>query len=129
LNTWDDDDVERWLNDNPLPKDFIYNGEKVWPRYVLKHGYGQWLRTAGSYHPALRGLFRLVCDILKEVPDGSELPTPERLQAELEAHASMHGTLGLEIEPATEPTVGQGVDFSRRLKRNQPPDPAASATA
>lgn len=98
MNTWNDDDVEQWLTDWPLPADFTWNGQKVWPRYQLKHGYGQWLRTAGSYNPALRGLFRLICEILQAVPDGQAMPTVDQLVAALAAHAAQQPTLGLELD-------------------------------
>lgn len=126
MSSWTDDDVERWLNDYPLPADFTYRGEKVWPRYQLKHGYGQWLRTAGSYHPALRGLFRSICHILQGWPVGQDLPTPEELAADLKAGETVTGSLGLELDPPPRP-IGQGVDFAKRLRANQPPDlpPAA----
>jgi hypothetical protein len=76
---WTDEDVEAWLNDWPLPADFTWKGERVWPRYALKHGYGQWLRTAGSYHPALQGLFRLACQVIQGLPVGTPMPTPAQL--------------------------------------------------
>lgn len=98
MNTWNDDDVERWLRDNPLPADFAWNGEKAWPRYQLKEGYGQWLRTAGSYHAALRGLFRLICEIIQDLPDGEEMPTPEQLAAKLQAHAAKQAQINLLID-------------------------------
>lgn len=93
---WNDDDVERWLSDFPLPQDLTWRGERVWPRYALRAGYGQWLRTAGSYHAALRGLFRLVAEILKAKPVGAPMPTPEELAAELRAYEAVQGTLGVE---------------------------------
>lgn len=96
---WTDQDVERWLNDYPLPQGFKWRGEVAWPRYELKHGYGQWLRTAGSYHPALRGLFRLVCDVIKGWPDGAPLPSPDQLAGQLRAYETVQPSLGLD-EPA-----------------------------
>lgn len=124
---WEREDTERWLDDYPLPADFVHNGEVVYPRYQLRTGYGQWLRTAGSYHPALRGLFALVHEVLAEKSaTGARMPTPEELGTELAAIVTMQGTLGLDPEPAApaaaaQPAVGQGVDFARRLKANQPP--------
>ena len=79
MNTWERDDVERWLNDFPLPADLTFRGEKVWPRYRLKKGFGFWLRTAGPYHPAMRGLFSLIVEIIQAVPVGQAMPTPTRL--------------------------------------------------
>ncbi len=102
MNTWNDEDVERWLNDNPLPAEFEWNGERVWPRYQLKHGYGQWLRTAGSYHVALRGLFRLVCDVLQEIPDGAEMPSTGELIVRLQVKAQPQAALDL---PAAAPAA------------------------
>lgn len=104
---WNDDDVERWLTDWPLPQDFTWKGETVWPRYQLKHGYGQWLRTAGPYHPALRGLFGLIAAIIKAIPAGHPMPTPEQLQAELKAYETVQETLGVDDEPAAE--IGRGM--------------------
>lgn len=98
---WEREDTERWLNDYPLPADFTWRGEKVWPRYQVKHGYGQWLRTSGPYHVALRGLFALVHDLLAAVPAGAAMPAPEDLAAQLRALETVQGTLGLEAdEPA-----------------------------
>lgn len=124
MNTWDDDDVERFLNDWPLPAGFIWHGEKAWPRYQLKKGYGQWLRTAGSYHPALRGLFRTICNKLQAWPVGQELPTPDELAAELKAGEELTGSLGLELDPTPPPTaIGRGVDFAALLRKNRAPQP------
>jgi hypothetical protein len=102
---WEREDTERWLNDYPLPADFTWHGEIAWPRYELKHGYGQWLRTAGPYHVALRGLFTLVHDLLAAVPEGAAMPGPEDLAAQLRALESVPETLGLGLEdkPLTSP--------------------------
>jgi hypothetical protein len=97
---WTDQDVENWLADYPLPADFTWQGERAWPRYQLKQGYGQWLRTAGSYHPALRGLFRACCDLLQAIPTGAPLPTPDELAAQLRSFEAVQGTLGLGSETA-----------------------------
>ncbi len=124
MTTWQDDDVERWLNDYPLPADFMWGGEKAWPRYQLKKGYGQWLRTAGSYHPALRGLFRSICDLLQVWPVGQDLPTPDELAAELKAGESVTDSLGLELDE-TPSGIGRGVDFAaklREIRANPPPE-------
>lgn len=94
---WTDDDVERWLNDYPLPADLTWKSERVWPRYELKHGYGQWLRTAGSYHPALRGLFRLVCQVLQGLPVGRPMPTPPELVRELKKHEAVQADLPISV--------------------------------
>lgn len=129
MSNWTDEDVEKWLNDWPLPADFTWGGEKAWPRYTLKHGYGQWVRTAGSYHPALRGLFRAVCDLLQAWPVGKDLPTPEQLAAELTAGQAVTDSLGLELDE-TAPPLGRGIDFAAKLREfraHRPPDlpPAA----
>lgn len=82
-SNWDHDDVERWLTDYPLPADFTFRGERVWPRYQLKKGYGFWLRTAGPYHPGLRGLFNLIVEIIQAVPAGQRLPGPDEIAARI----------------------------------------------
>lgn len=79
MSDWTRDDVERWLNKYPLPATMTFRAEKVWPRYQLKKGYGFWLRTAGPYHPALRGLFALIVEIINAVPVGQAMPTPDQL--------------------------------------------------
>lgn len=109
---WEREDTERWLNDYPLPADFVYHGQKVWPRYQLKHGYGQWLRTAGPYHVALRGLFAQVHDLLALIPPGGRMPAPDELAAQLRALDTMQGTLGIEEPPPPPPsaTYGQGMN-------------------
>lgn len=106
---WDDDDVERWLSDFPLPPDFTWRGEVVYPRYQLKHGYGQWLRTAGSYHPALRGLFRLVCEIIQGLPVGAPMPSSAELVAALKRYEAAQAPLPLEEGPAPGATGGDGL--------------------
>lgn len=123
MSTWNDEDVENWLNDYPLPADFTWGGEKAWPRYQLKFGYGQWLRTAGSYHPALRGLFRLCCDVLQQWPTGQDMPTAEQLAIALQAEVTMGGAL--ELDPAAD--IGRGVDFAAKLRKNRPPENPAPA--
>lgn len=115
---WSDDDVERWLTDHPLPADFTWNGERAYPRKTLLCGYGQWLRTSGPYHPALRGLFRLCCDVLINLPVGSALPDPRELAAMLKAHAARQGTLGL---PDSEPT-GNPAETQSEPTDNPPDD-------
>lgn len=98
---WEREDTERWLTRWPLPPDFKWKGQVAWPLYELKHGYGQWLRTAGSYHRSLRGLFLLCHDLLAALPVGAPMPSPEDLAAQLRALETIQGTLG--IEPADEP--------------------------
>lgn len=137
-NGWNADDVERWLNDFPLPADLEFNGEKVWPRYRLKKGYGFWLRTSGPYHRALRGLFNLVVQIIQAVPVGKIMPTPEQLAEQIRAHQAAQGVLVFSIEdnapardekdnPAVDPKArpshfdaafGQGVDFARKNREH-----------
>lgn len=92
---WTDDDVTRWLNDFPLPADFTWTrvdrtkdtkekietpGTAVRPSH---HGvaYGKWLRET----PYFPGLFEAVRDIIRAVPAGGTLPTPEELAAQLKA--------------------------------------------
>lgn len=80
---WSRDDTEKWLTDWPLPGDFTFHGEIAWPRYRAKFGYGQWLRTAGPYHVALRGLFLLIHEILAQIPVGHAMPTTDQLVAKI----------------------------------------------
>lgn len=130
---WEREDTERWLKDYPLPPDFVWNGEKVWPRYQLQHGYGQWLATAGSYHPALRGLFALIHDILAEKSaTGARAPTPDELASELRAYATLQGTLGIEVEEIPKPAAPaagewKGVDFAQKLRAKQAGDNPTTA--
>jgi len=132
--SWTPDDVERWLNDYPLPKDLRFRGEIVWPRYTLKKGYGFWLRTAGPYHVAFRGLFNLVVQIIQALPVGKAMPTPEQLADKIRAHEAAQGVLTFGADecgperaekdnPAVDPNArpgpaetnfGQGVDFARK---------------
>lgn len=79
---WTLDDTERWLTDYPLPATFKWNGQRAYPRYTLKKGYGFWLRTAGPYYPALRGLFALCHAVLAALRPGVDrMPDGERLAA------------------------------------------------
>jgi hypothetical protein len=105
---WEREDTERWLNDYPLPAGMTFRGEKVWPRYQLKKGYGFWLRTAGPYHPALRGLFALLHELLAAVPVGQPMPLPELLAERVRAWEGRQAELpltdeALEAMPANEP--------------------------
>jgi hypothetical protein len=93
--SWDREDVERWLNDNPLPADMEFRGARVWPRYALKKGYGFWLKTAGPYHPALRGLFGLIVEIIQAIPVGHPMPTAMQLMQRVKAWESMQLDLPL----------------------------------
>lgn len=95
---WTRDDVERWLNDYPLPKDFVFRGEKVWPRYQLKKGYGFWLKTAGPYHVALRGLFQLCVQLIQEVPVGAPMPSPDELAARIRYWETLQAELPMSLE-------------------------------
>ncbi len=83
-------DTERWLTDYPLPATFKWNGSRAYPSYTLvakdEHGklkgYGFWLRTAGPYHPALRGLFMLCHRTLAGLRTGVDpMPSGEQLAA------------------------------------------------
>lgn len=79
---WTIEDTEHWLTDWPLPATFMWNGTRAYPRYTLKKGYGQWLRTAGPYHAALRGLFMLCHQTLAALRPGVDrMPAPEQLAA------------------------------------------------
>lgn len=111
---WTDDDVEAWLTDFPLPKDFVFNGEKVWPRYRVKRGYGYWLRTAGPYHPALRGLFRLIVRIVtRRVEREQPLPTPEELtELILDEAKSDELPLALDTLDQTQPKPSDNPDHT-----------------
>jgi hypothetical protein len=98
MNDWTPDDTERWLNDYPLPRDFVFpplppgvrpvlegrdpgepNQARAWPLYQVKKGYGFWLRTAGPYHKPLRGLYALVHEIFAGLPIGAPMPTSDEL--------------------------------------------------
>lgn len=84
-NEWQIDDTERWLTDWPLPATFKWNGARAYPRYTAKKGYGFWLRTAGPYHPALRGLFMLCHRMLATLRAGVDpMPSGEQLAAMLQ---------------------------------------------
>lgn len=100
---WTREDVERWLTDFPLPANFVFNGERAYPKYKLRCGYGQWLRTAGPYHPALRGLFSLICDLLIGLPVGTPLPGPEELAAMILDAQKRQGVLELTEEDRAAP--------------------------
>jgi hypothetical protein len=101
---WTREDVERWLTDYPLPANFTYNGARAYPRYRLRCGYGQWLRTAGPYHAALRGLFGLVCDIIIGWPVGQPLPTPDELAQKIREAAAAQGELIFSEEDLARPS-------------------------
>lgn len=79
--SWEREDVIRFLDDYPLPKDFVWGGMVVQPRYHVT-GYGKWLFESGPYYPALRGLPQLIAEILPEfVEKERRLPLPEELAA------------------------------------------------
>lgn len=146
--SWTPDDVERWLNDFPLPKDLRFRGEIVWPRYQLKKGYGFWLRTAGPYHVAFRGLFNLIVQIIQAVPVGKAMPNAEQLADQIRAHEAAQGVLVFTAEdnaprkdekdnPAVDPKArpgpletnfGQGVDFARKNREREAARQAATPT-
>lgn len=101
---WTRDDTEHWLTDYPLPADFKWNGARAYPKYRLKKGYGQWLRTAGPYHAALRGLFVLCHELLAALRPGVDpMPSPEQLAALLARHAGRQGTIQLSAEDLAAP--------------------------
>jgi hypothetical protein len=124
LEAWTPDDTERWLTDYPLPATFQWNGTRAYPRYTLKKGYGFWLRTAGPYHAALRGLFVLCHEILAGLPVGNPMPTPDQLAALLQKQAGRQAVLQLSAEdlappqtlnpaentPSAEPAAAAGPD-------------------
>lgn len=106
--SWEREDTERWLRDYPLPRTFMFRGVLVWPDKKLLKGYGQWLRTAGSYHVELRGLFALCHEFLAAVPEGAPMPDGTQLAAMIEAHVSRQGALPIETEePSDNPTETQ----------------------
>jgi len=104
---WSREDTERWLNDWPLPADFTFRGEKVWPRYTLKKGYGFWLRTAGPYHPAVRGLFAHCHEILAGIRIGEAMPSAEQLAAKLREAELSQMEIPLTPEDLAPPPMGQ----------------------
>lgn len=115
---WLPEDTERWLTDYPLPATFVWNGTRAYPRYTLKKGYGFWLRTAGPYHPALRGLFALCHQILASLRPGvDKMPSGTQLAEELQRYA------GQQIELPAMPE-----DFAAPLAQN-PAENAPSAQA
>jgi hypothetical protein len=90
---WTDDDVMRWLDDFPLPADFTWtrtdrvkdSKEKILtPNTAVRPAhlgvaYGKWLRET----PYFPGLFEQIRDIIREIPPGATLPTPEELATRL----------------------------------------------
>lgn len=100
---WTRGDTERWLNDYPLPATFMWNGARAYPKYTLKKGYGFWLRTAGPYHPALRGLFVLCHQILEALPRGAPMPSGQDLAACVQRYAAQQGTLDFSPEDLAAP--------------------------
>jgi hypothetical protein len=83
---WTKEDTERWLDDFPLPSDFVWppapaaDARTVTPSHrILKGGYGKWLRET-PYH---RGLFAQVHEILAAVPIGATMPSPVELTRRL----------------------------------------------
>lgn len=114
---WLPEDTERWLTDYPLPANFVWNGERAYPRYTLKKGYGFWLRTAGPYHAALRGLFALCHQILAGMPVGAPMPSSTQLIEELKRYAGQQTEMPLMPE-----------DFAAPLAQN-PAENAPSAQA
>jgi hypothetical protein len=95
MSSWEYEDTEAWLNDFPLPRDFVWNGQRVMPLYRLRKGFGFWLRTSGSYHVAFRGLFALCHEILEGIPPGRPMPSPDELAGLLREHAARQGSLPL----------------------------------
>jgi hypothetical protein len=102
---WSYDDTERWLTDYPLPAAFMWNGTRAYPRYNLKKGYGFWLRTAGPYHPALRGLFMLAHEILYQIPVGQSMPSGDELAALLLRQVGRQAALPLSAEDQAAPAA------------------------
>ena len=58
---WTREDSIAYLNDHPLPTDFLWNGEPVVPKHREVMGYGKWL-AEGPNH---RGLFPIIHGVLK----------------------------------------------------------------
>jgi hypothetical protein len=130
--SWTREDTERWLNDFPLPRDLVVRGEKVWPKYTLKKGYGFWLRTAGPYHKPLRGLFTLCHEMLAAVPEGYRMPYPEELGALILNHVSAQADLPLhkddvEIDVRDKHAADEaGQEYSGDNHSSDPTDPFES---
>jgi hypothetical protein len=115
---WTPEDTERWLTDYPLPATFVWNGKRAYPRYTLKKGYGFWLRTAGPYHPPLRGLFALCHQILSGLPVGMPMPGGEQLVAELLRHAGQQDEIAFTADDLGKP-------LPRNPAENVPQHPTA----
>lgn len=116
--SWERDDVIRFLDDYPLPKDFTWGGMVAQPRYHVT-GYGKWLFESGPYYPALRGLPQLICEVLPEFVERElRIPLPEELAAILSQKEAKLGPLfrlqapipdETQQEPSENPTVSQGL--------------------
>lgn len=86
---WTDYDVERWLNDYPLPADFRWTrvdrnkttkAKTLTPSTLVMPthrglSYGKWLHET----PYFPGLFEAIRDIILSIPPEGALPTPEQL--------------------------------------------------
>jgi hypothetical protein len=103
--TWTKEDTERWLDDFPLPSDFVWppapspEARTVMPAHrILKGGYGKWLRET-PYH---RGLFAQVHEILAAVPIGATMPSPVEVTRRL-MERGPEGALPLEKPTENQP--------------------------
>lgn len=99
MKNWTLDQTQEWLDRNPLPPDFDWEGRRVCPTYRLHKGYGFWLRTT-PYH---RGLFPAVHEILSlrfmrdlDFPDVVELV--DSLKAREAAEKAQMSLFGSESE-------------------------------
>jgi hypothetical protein len=77
--------TEGWLNDYPLPCEFVWldrygKARRVLPTYRIKGGYGKWLRET----PYFPGLFEEIHHIIALTPSDTVM-TPEWLATQLDA--------------------------------------------
>lgn len=130
--SWEREDIIRFLDDYPLPKDFTWGGMIVQPRYHVT-GYGKWLFESGPYYPALRGLPQLLCEIVPEfVTREQRLPLPEELAAILTQQETKLGPLFRLHAPPPDMTNGYGRETqpepSGNPEQTQPlPNPSPAA--
>lgn len=76
---WTHEDTKAYLDDHPLPSDFVWNGKHPVPVHAtLKGGYGKWLAETPNH----RGLFPLIHRILGPLPS---LPQPRTQTAATDA--------------------------------------------
>lgn len=75
---WTIEDTMAYLDDNPLPTDFLWQGKNPVPKHREVTGYGKWLKET-PYH---RGLFPLIHRLLEPLPS---LPKPRTQTAATDA--------------------------------------------